>query len=100
MKRIVDRNATFVPACERIFGPPLEVVDDGRAVLLQRGATGVKLSLEAGERELWLSEIQLVDGGLPPFFAYAPSHERRLATIKLRGSIEAALLEAKETLGA
>ncbi len=98
MKRIVDRNATFVPTCERVFGGPLELVDDGRAVLLRRGETAVKLSLEAGERELWLSEIRLVDGAPPPIFTYSPEHERRLAEIEIRASIEQALLEAREAL--
>jgi hypothetical protein len=98
MRRIVDRATTFVPAAERVFGRPVEVVDSGRAVLLRDGDAGIKLSLEAGERELWVSAVMLVAGELPPVFAYAPTHERRLREIAIDDSIEAALLEAKETL--
>jgi hypothetical protein len=45
----------------------------------------VKLSLEAGERELWLIEMH---GAL----------EHRLAMVEVRGDIEYALLRAKEML--
>ena len=99
MKRIVDPATTFVPACERIFGRRPEVVEDGRAVLLREGETAVKLSLEAGERELWVSRVRLVDGDLPPVFAYAPTHEHRLRAIEIEGTIEDALQEAREALG-
>ena len=98
MKRIVDPATTFVPAAERVFGRPVEVVDDGRAVLLRDREEAVKLSLEAGERELWVSVIRLVEGDPPPVFAYAPTHERRVRQIEIEGSIEAALLEAREAL--
>ncbi len=98
MKRIVDPATTFVPTAERVFGCPVEVVDDGRAVLLRGRDEAVKLSLEAGERELWVSVIRLVGGDPPPVFAYAPTHERRVREIEIEGSIEAALVEAKEAL--
>jgi hypothetical protein len=98
MRRIVDPATAFVPTAERVFGRPVEVVDDGRAVLVRDGEAGVKLSLEAGERELWVSVVQLVDGELPPVFAHAPTHERRIGEIAIDGSIEAALHEAREAL--
>ena len=98
MKRIVDPATTFVPTAERVFGRPVEVVDDGRAVVLRDREEAVKLSLEAGERELWVSVIRLVGGDPPRVFAYAPTHERRIRAIEIDGSIEAALLEAKEAL--
>ena len=98
MKRIVDPATTFVPAAERVFGRPVEVVDDGRAVLLRDRDEAVKLSLEAGERELWVSRIRLVDGEIPRVFAYSPEHERRIREIEIEGSIESALREAKEVV--
>ncbi len=100
VKRIVDPATTFVPTAERVFGRPVEVVDDGRAVLLREGREAVKLSLEAGERELWVSVIRLVGGEPAPVFAYAPTHEQRVREIEIGGSIEAALREAKEAVGA
>jgi hypothetical protein len=100
MKRIVDGATNFVPACGAIFGRPPEIVDAGRAVLFREGEDAVKLSLEAGERELWVTRIRLLEGELPPLFAYAPTHERRIAEIEINGSIEAALSEAKELLDA
>jgi hypothetical protein len=99
MKRIVDGATEFVPTCERLFGRQPEIVDEGRAVLLRDGEEAIKLSLELGERELWVSRIRLEAGELPPIFAYAPTHERRIREIEIDGSIEAALLEAKEALG-
>ena len=98
MKRIVDPATAFVPMAERVFGRPVEVVDDGRAVLLRDREEAVKLSLEAGERELWVSRIRLVGGELPRVFAYSPEHERRIREIEIEGSIEAALREAREAL--
>jgi hypothetical protein len=98
MRRIVDRATTFVPAAEEVFGRPAEIVDDGRAVLFRQGDEAVKLSLEAGERELWVSVIRLVGGEPPPLFAYAPTHERRVREIEIDGSIERALREAREAL--
>ena len=50
MKTIVDRAADFVPAVERVFGVPPRVLDGSRAVQID----DVRLSLEAGERELCL----------------------------------------------
>jgi hypothetical protein len=98
MKRIVDPATAFVPTAERVFGRPVEIVDEGRAVLLRGRDEAVKLSLEAGERELWVSRIRLVDGELQRVFAYSPDHEQRIREIEINGSIEAALREAKESL--
>jgi hypothetical protein len=98
MRRIVDPATTFVPTAERVFGRSVEVVDDGRAVLLRDRDEAVKLSLEAGERELWVSRIRLVDGELPRVFAYSPEHERRIREIEIASSIEGALREAREAL--
>jgi hypothetical protein len=98
MKRIVDPATTFVPTAERVFGRAVEVVDDGRAVLLRDRDQAVKLSLEAGERELWVSRIRLVDGDLPRVFAYSPEHEHRIREIEIETSIEDALREARKAL--
>jgi hypothetical protein len=98
MRRIVDPATAFVPTAERVFGRAVEVVDEGRAVLLRDGDEAVKLSLEAGERELWVSRIRLVAGEPPPVFAYAPTHERRIREIEIASSIEDALREAKEAV--
>jgi hypothetical protein len=57
------------------------VLDGARAVLVR----DVKLSLEAGERELWLVER---NGPL----------ERWMAMVEERGDIERALREAKDAL--
>ncbi len=97
MKTIVDRSATFVPSCVRRFdfleraGFHRGLSEGGSAVLYRRDSTGIKLSLEAGERELWVSRIELVGGKTPPIFAWAPSHERRLAEIEIKTTIENAL---------
>jgi hypothetical protein len=80
MRSIVDPAAEFVPAARRVFGE-VRVLDGSRALLV--GET--KLSLEAGERELWLIETH---GAL----------EHRLAMVEVRGAIDAALREAKEVL--
>lgn len=80
--RFEDPAAEFVPAVERVFGAEPRVLDGSRAVLLG----GVKLQLEAGERELWLIETTGV-------------LEHRVAVIEVRDDIEAALREAKEQLG-
>ena len=98
MRRIVDPATEFVPTSDLVFERPIEVVDEGRAVLLRDGDDAVKLSLEAGERELWVSRIRLEAGELPPIFAYAPTHERRMREIEIDGAIEAALLEAREAV--
>ena len=80
MRRIVDTAADFVPAAERVFGVPPRVLDGSRAVLVGN----LKLSLEAGERELWLIRM------------HSLALEERLAMVEVRGSIEKALAEAKE----
>ena len=80
MRRIVDTAAEFVPATERVFGVRPRVLDGSRAVLVG----DLKLSLEAGERELWLIRMHSV------------ALEERVAMVEVRGSIEAALTEAKE----
>jgi hypothetical protein len=82
VKTLVDPAADFVLAVERVFGVRPRVLDGSRAVLVD----DMKLSLEAGERELWLIEMH---GPL----------ERRLAMLEVRGEIETALREAKEVLG-
>ena len=80
MKTFVDPAAGFVLACRREFGD-VRILDGSRAVL----AGDVKLSLEAGERELWLIETH---GPL----------EHRVAMVQVRDDIEAALVEAKGKL--
>jgi hypothetical protein len=82
MKTFTDRAADFVPAVERVFGVPPRILDGSRAVLVG----DVKLSLEGGERELWLIETHGV-------------LEHRLAMVEVRTDIESALREAKEVLG-
>ena len=84
MKRtFVDQAADFVLAVERVFGVWPRVLDGSRAVLVG----DVKLSLEGGERELWVIETR---GPL----------EHRRAMVEVRGDIEYALLEAKKVLDA
>jgi hypothetical protein len=80
MRRIEDGAAEFVVAAGRIFGTEPRVLDGSRAVLIG----DLKLSLEAGERELWLIRM------------HSLALEERLAMVEVRGSIEAALAEAKE----
>jgi hypothetical protein len=82
MRTFVDGAADFVPAVERVFGRRPRVLDGSRAALIG----DVKLSLEAGERELWLIRM------------YSPSLEHRIAMVEVRGDIEHALLEAREML--
>ena len=79
--RFEDPAADFVPAVERVFGEEPRVLDDSRAVLV----AGVKLQLEAGERELWLIETS---GPL----------EQRLAMVEVEENIEQAVREVKERL--
>ena len=81
MRTIVDPAAELVPAARRVFGD-VRVLDGSRVLLV----ADVKLSLEAGERELWLIETH---GPL----------EHRLAMVQVRDDIEVALREAKERLG-
>jgi hypothetical protein len=84
VRKIVDGAADFVVAARRIFGAEPRVLDGSRAVLIG----DLKLSLEAGERELWLIRM------------HSLALEERLAMVEVRGSIEAALAEAKEVAGA
>jgi hypothetical protein len=79
--RFEDPAAEFVPAVERVFGATPRVLDGSRAVLVD----GVKLQLEAGERELWLIETH---GAL----------ERRLGMVEVHEDIEQAVREAKGRL--
>ena len=78
--RFEDPAADFVPAVRRVFGAEPRVLDGSRAVLIG----DLKLSLEAGERELWLIRM------------HSLALEERLAMVEVRGSIEEALREAKE----
>jgi hypothetical protein len=80
VKRIEDGAAEFVVAAGRIFGAEPRVLDGSRAVLIG----DLKLSLEAGERELWLIRM------------HSLALEERLAMVEVRGSIEDALEEARE----
>jgi hypothetical protein len=82
MRVFADNAADFVPAVERIFGERPRVLDGSRAVLLG----DLKLQLEAGERELWLIECR---GAL----------EHRIGYVHVRGSIEQALLAARDMAG-
>jgi hypothetical protein len=82
MKVFSDTAAEFVLAVERVFGERPRVLDGSRAVLLGE----LKLQLEAGERELWLIERR---GAL----------EHRLGYVAVRGSIEEALLAARDMSG-
>ena len=84
MRRIVDTAADFVPAAERVFGVPPRVLDGSRAVLIG----DLKLSLEAGERELWLIRM------------HSLALEERLAMVEIHGSIEDALRRALELANA
>jgi hypothetical protein len=79
--RFEDPAADFIPAVARVFGARPRVLDGSRAVQLG----DVRLSLEAGERELCLIRMH---GAL----------EEYLAIFEVRGDIEVPLLEAKEFL--
>jgi hypothetical protein len=81
VRTIVDRAADFVLAVERVFGQRPRLLDGSRAVQLG----DVRLSLEAGERELCLIRMH---GAL----------EEYLAIFEVRGDIEVPVLEAKEFL--
>jgi hypothetical protein len=83
VKTIRDPAADFVPACERVFGRPVRVVDAGRAVLVGEEA---KLRLDAGERELWVVRVHGL--GL----------EDWVAGVQVENDIERAVREAKELL--
>ena len=81
MKHIVDRAADFVLAVERVFGVRPRLLDGSKAVQID----DVKLSLQAGERELCVIRMH---GAL----------EHRLGMVEIRGQIEGALRDAKELL--
>jgi hypothetical protein len=83
VKTIVDRAADFVLAVERVFGTRPRVLDGSRVVQID----DVRLSLEAGERELCLLRMH---GSL----------EEYVAVFEVRGDIEVFLLEAKALLHA
>ena len=78
--RFEDPAADFIPAVERVFGVTPRVLDGSRAVLVG----DLKLTLEAGERELWLVRV------LPPAL------EDWVAMVEVHDDIEDALREAKE----
>jgi hypothetical protein len=80
--RFEDPAADFVPAVEKVFGTEVRVLDGSRAVRVG----DLKLSLEAGERELWLVKV------LPPAL------EDWLTMVEVDGDIEAAVRAAKERL--
>ncbi len=82
MKVFRDAAADFVPTVERVFGVAPRVLDGSRSVLIG----DAKLTLDAGERELWL--VRMSGIGL----------EQRLAMVEVNGDIERALREAKEVL--
>jgi hypothetical protein len=84
VRKIVDSAADFVLAVERVFGVRPRVLDGSRAVLVG----DLKLSLEAGERELWVIRVT------------PPALEQRLAMFPVRGEIEVPLLKAKELVHA
>jgi hypothetical protein len=84
VKTFVDPAADFVPAVERVFGAPPRVLDGSRAVLV--GDT--KLTLDAGERELWLVRVSGV------------ALEHWVGMVEVRGDIERAVREAKAVLDA
>jgi hypothetical protein len=82
MKSFNDSAAEFVPAAERVFGKRARVLDGSRALLVD----DIKLSLEAGERELWLIRVHNL------------VLEDWAAMVEVRGDIERALREAKDLL--
>ena len=81
MKRFVDPGAAFVPASadrlrflEEEHGFRREVVGDGTAILYTGRETAVRVELEPRDDQICIWLVRLVDGRLPPLFAYAPSH--------------------------
>ena len=78
--RFEDPAADFVPTVGRVFGVKPRVLDGSRAVLVG----DLKLTLEAGERELWLVRV------LPPAL------EDWVTMVEVRDDIEDAVREAKE----
>jgi hypothetical protein len=84
VRKIIDPAAEFVPAVERVFGVRPRVLDGSRAVLVG----DVKLTLEAGERELWLVRM------------HALALEDWVTKVDVEGDIEAAVRRAKDALDA
>jgi hypothetical protein len=82
VRTFVDTAAEFVPAAERVFGKRARVLDGSRALLVD----DIKLSLEAGERELWLIRVHNL------------VLEDWSAMVEVRGDIERALRDAKDLL--
>ena len=82
MKTFADPAADFVPACRRIFGDGVRMLDGSRAVLVG----DVKLSLEAGERELWIVRM------------HPPALEDWVERVEVEDSIEDAVRRVKERL--
>jgi hypothetical protein len=80
--RFEDPAADFIPAVQRVFGVEPRVLDGSRAVLIG----DVKLTLEAGERELWLVRV------LPPAL------EDWVTMVEVEDDIEVAVRAAKELL--
>jgi hypothetical protein len=78
--RFEDPAADFIPAVERVFGVTPRVLDGSRAVLIG----DLKLTLEAGERELWLVRV------------LSPALEDWVAMVEVHDDIEDAVREAKE----
>jgi hypothetical protein len=83
MRTFTDPAAEFVPTVERVFGVSPRILDGSRAVLLG----DVKLTLDAGERELWI--VRMSGLGL----------EDWVAMVEVDGDIDRAVREAKEVLG-
>jgi hypothetical protein len=81
MKSFRDGAADFVLAVERVFGQRPRVLDGSRAVQIG----DLRLSLEAGERELCLIRMH---GAL----------EEYIEIFEVRGDIEVALLDAKRRI--
>ena len=78
--RFEDPAADFIPAVERVFGVKPRVLDGSRTVLVG----DLKLTLDAGERELWLVRV------LPPAL------EDWVTMVEVRDDIDDAVREAKE----
>ena len=82
MRRIEDGAAEFVVAAGRVFDAEPRVLDGSRAVLVGDW----KLTLESGERELWLVRV------LPPAL------EDWRTMVEVGGDIEGALRRAKDII--
>ena len=81
MRTFVDPGAAFVPASterlrflEEEHGFRREVVGDGTAILYTGTETAVRVELEPRNDYICVWLVRLVDGRLPPLFAYAHSH--------------------------